>query len=56
MDKKEVEQVFSEMHQTAGDAGMENQFRWFEGPNYLEIVPIQAHKGELVKFLFKRYP
>ena len=54
--QKEVEKVFSDVRQTAGDSGMERQFRWFIGPNYLEIVPIQAHKGELVKFLFKRYP
>jgi trehalose 6-phosphate phosphatase len=53
---KEVEQVFSFARQAAGDGRLENQFRWFEGPNYLEIVPVQAHKGETVKFLFKRYP
>ncbi len=55
-DQKEIEKVFSDVQQTAGDSALENQFRWFIGPNYLEIVPIQAHKGETVKFLFKRYP
>ena len=56
VDQKEVKKVFSEVQQTTGGSAMENQFRWFLGPNYLEIVPIQAHKGETVKFLFKRYP
>ena len=55
-DPQEVKQVFSEARLAAGNGTLENQFRWFVGPNYLEIVPIQAHKGELVKFLFKKYP
>jgi trehalose 6-phosphate phosphatase len=54
--QKDVEYVFSTVRQTAAEGLPESQFRWFDGPNYLEIVPIQAHKGELVKFLLNSYP
>lgn len=42
--------------QSAGTGLPGNMFRWFENPNFLELAPIQANKGETVRSLVTNFP
>jgi trehalose 6-phosphate phosphatase len=56
MDQTELGQTFPVTRLTASSGLPKNQFRWFVGRNFLEIAPIQANKGEAVKYLFSNFP
>ncbi len=51
-----LKRIFSNCRQATSEGMPENLFRWFEDKKYLEIAPIQAHKGQTVKYLIDNYP
>ncbi len=51
-----VKRIFSLCRQAASEGIPASLFRWFEDNKYLEIVPVQAHKGETVKYLLDNFP
>jgi len=56
LESKEAEHIFSAARQAANGSAPENQFRWFGDRRYLEIAPIQAHKGKTVEYLLNNFP
>jgi len=52
----ESQRLLAQARLAAGDSLPENMFRWFESPNFLELAPIQANKGESVNLLLKDFP
>jgi trehalose 6-phosphate phosphatase len=49
-------EVLSAARQMAADGLPEGLFRQLVDDNFLEIAPLQAHKGESVRYLFSKFP
>jgi trehalose-phosphatase len=51
-----AERVFSAARQAADEDMPPSRFRWFGGHNFLELAPLQAHKGAAVRYLLSNFP
>lgn len=47
--------ILAAARQAASDEMPPDRFRWFEDPKFLEIAPMQAHKGRIVHSLFEHF-
>ncbi len=52
----ETELVLSAARQVAGGEVPLKQFRWIGGHKFLEIAPVEAHKGATVDYLLHSFP
>ncbi len=55
-ERDNAHKVLAEARRTAESGIPRNVFRWFEDEVFLEIAPLQAHKGKTVGYLYSHFP